>query len=61
MAKNTTPTNPPKGTSSSKNIQRGNDIAYDNGALKGGHTSAADAISADKNSIRKPVPTGGKQ
>jgi len=45
----------PKGTSPSPNIQRGNDTAYDNGMLKGGHTTAQDAIAADNNSIRKPV------
>jgi hypothetical protein len=51
----------PQGTSPSKNIQRGNEIAYDNGALKGGHTSAQDALAADKSSIRKPIPVGGKE
>jgi hypothetical protein len=59
MAKNLTPSTPPKGTSPSKNIQRGNDIAFQNGALTGGKTSAQDALAADKSSIRKAIPVGG--
>jgi len=51
------PTTPPKGTSPSKSIQRAVDTAWHPKSS----TSAQEAISNDNNSIRKPVPTGGKE
>jgi hypothetical protein len=54
------PVSPPKGTSPSKNIQRGNDIAWDSWNQHGNKTPA-EALSNDKNTVRKPVPTGGKE
>jgi hypothetical protein len=52
------PTNPPKGTSPSKNIQRGADTAWDNWH-QSGYKDAKSAIADQHN--KKPIPVGGKK
>ena len=49
------PSTPPKGTSPSKNIQRGIDVAWD---AQKGYPDAAAAIADQHN--KKPVSGGGK-
>lgn len=50
------PANPPKGTSPSPNIQRGNDIAWDSWHQHG-NKDAAGAIADQQN--KKTIPVGG--
>ena len=52
------PSTPPKGTSPSKNIQRGNDIAWDSWHQRG-YKDAAAALADQQN--KKPIPVGGKE
>ena len=56
MAKTTPVPDVAKGTSPSKNIQRGNDIAWNS---QRGYKDAAGAI-ADRHN-KKPLPVGGKK
>jgi hypothetical protein len=56
MAKTTPVPDVAKGTSPSKNIQRGNDIAWNS---QRGYKDAAGAIADQHN--KKPLPVGGKK